>query len=141
MLSGIDWHFSYRKLCIASRYIQAGAQFIATNPDRNSGDTVITPGSGCQAKAIEVATGVKPIFMGKPSPFAYELIREDQGIKSTDKVCMVGDNMETDIKFGFNNEIATLLVLSGVTPAEKVANLVGDRVPTHVQPKLWHVNE
>ena len=54
---------------------------------------------------------------------------------------MVGDNMETDIQFGFNNEIATLLVLSGVTPAEKVAKLEGDKKPTHVQPRLWHVNE
>lgn len=72
---GIDFKFSYRKLSIASLYIQFGAQFICSNKDRNSGSgDRLPPGAGAIVKAIETASGKQAIVMGKPSTFAYELI-------------------------------------------------------------------
>ena len=55
---GIDLSFSYRRLCIASLYVQAGCKLIASNKDRNTtnrkGD--YHPGGGCIVKAIETAS-------------------------------------------------------------------------------------
>ena len=57
---------------------------------------------------------------------------------------MIGDNLETDIKFGNINSIDSLLVLSGCTPLSRINQIVkndsGRRdeegVPTYVQPFL-----
>ena len=58
VLVGIDFNFSYRRLCIASLYVQAGCKLIASNKDRNTtnrkGD--YHPGGGCIVKAIETAS-------------------------------------------------------------------------------------
>jgi ribonucleotide monophosphatase NagD (HAD superfamily) len=55
---GIDMSFSYKRLCIASLYVQAGCKLIASNKDRNTtnrkGD--YHPGGGCIVKAIETAS-------------------------------------------------------------------------------------
>ena len=77
---GIDFSFNYRKLAIASLYIQSGAEFIASNKDRNTGtgDRFI-PGCGAIVKAIEVASGVEAKVMGKPSTYGFELIKRQIG--------------------------------------------------------------
>jgi 4-nitrophenyl phosphatase len=65
---GMDNAFSYRKLAIASLYLQNGCAFVATNPD--SADRIpggFWPEVGPLAAAIESASGVKPTMCGKPS--------------------------------------------------------------------------
>jgi ribonucleotide monophosphatase NagD (HAD superfamily) len=50
---------------------------------------------------------------------------------------MIGDNLETDIMFGKNNNIDTLLVLSGVTTETKARSaLQTDQRPDYIQPFL-----
>jgi len=57
---------------------------------------------------------------------------------------MTGDNLETDIKFGSNNSIDSLLVLTGCTRLEKAVQALGsdeqgeEGKPTFVQPFLGH---
>jgi HAD superfamily hydrolase (TIGR01450 family) len=98
---GIDYNFTYRKLCIASLYIQNGCSFIASNKDRNSGTgDMLVPGGGTIVKALETASGVAALVMGKPSKYAMELIRRDHNIPDGAKILMIGDNLETDIMFG-----------------------------------------
>jgi len=52
---------------------------------------------------------------------------------------MIGDNLQTDIMFGKNNVIDTLLVLSGVTNEAKLKSgslLPNEAMPTYIQPSL-----
>jgi ribonucleotide monophosphatase NagD (HAD superfamily) len=56
---------------------------------------------------------------------------------------MVGDNLQTDIMFGQNSGVDTLLVLSGCTQEGKLDNLdlTIEGKPTHVQPFLNYSKE
>ena len=136
---GIDFNFTYKKLCIASLYIQNGCKFIASNKDRNSGtgDTLV-PGGGSIVKALETASGESALIMGKPSKFAMEIIKREHSIPDDAKILMTGDNLETDIMFGNLNQIDTLLVLSGcTTQAKSTSSTAGEGVPTFIQQALW----
>ena len=116
---GIDFSFNYRKLTIASLYVQNGCAFICSNKDRNCGNgDRCPPAGGVIVKAIEVACGKEAIVIGKPSILAFDIIKEEHNLKSDLKYLMTGDNLETDIEFGHKNGMDTLLVLSGVTSAE-----------------------
>ena len=99
----------------AVRLIEAGAQFIATNPDVSGPTEAGTiPGCGALAALIEKATGKAPFFVGKPNPFMMRSALNYLDVHSEDTV-MVGDRMETDIVAGVESGMRTLLVLTGVT--------------------------
>src|SRR5699024_11217631 len=65
---GMDTDLTYHKIRVATRAIRNGTTFIGTNADKNlpSGDELL-PGNGALCTMIEVATGVKPTYIGKPS--------------------------------------------------------------------------
>jgi len=50
--------------------------------------------------------------MGKPSEFMLANIADKFGLRR-DQMCMVGDRLDTDVMFGKNGGLATMLVLSG----------------------------
>ena len=104
MAAGIDFEFNYRKLCIASLYIQLNkAKFVCSNKDRYEGKGNRLPASaGCMVKAIETASGVLAETMGKPSKHLFDLVRSQHGLQDEplDKFLMTGDFLETDIVFG-----------------------------------------
>lgn len=58
-------------------------------------------------------------MVGKPSDFMLENIAASNGLRR-DQICMVGDRLDTDIMFGKNGGLATMLVLSGVTTREEL---------------------
>lgn len=60
-------------------------------------------------------------MIGKPSRMIFDLLLEEHGLDgiSLSRFLMVGDNLETDIKFGNNCGIHTLLVLTGNTNTDK----------------------
>ena len=49
---------------------------------------------------------------------------------------MVGDRLDTDILFGKNGGVGTLLVLTGVTSNEDLVNVQADRIPDFVTVSL-----
>jgi NagD protein len=61
--------YSFERITRAIRLVDAGARFIATNPDA-TGPTVEgpLPATGSVAALISRATGVEPYFIGKPNP-------------------------------------------------------------------------
>ena len=70
-----------------------------------------------------------PVVVGKPNPFSWELIRKDHGLPENTKAIIIGDRLDTDIKFGRNAGIDTCLVLTGCTT---VITQITDVKPTYV---------
>jgi len=121
---GIDYEFNYLKLIYASRYLQEGAHFIATNRDRYSmvGGKKMA-GSGTIVNSISTACDIEPTVVGKPNNFIIDMLCKTQGLEKKNMI-MVGDNLETDIRFARNAGIDSLLVMTGVTNIEKLNKVV-----------------
>jgi len=120
---GLDSEVTYEKFTIATLAIQKGATFIGTNSDKNlPNERGLVPGAGALISLLETATQTEPIYVGKPEAVIMEKALDRIGL-SKDEVLMVGDNYETDIRSGINNDIDTLLVLSGFTPKSAVPSL------------------
>ncbi len=120
---GIDKQFTYDKLRFAHAAITRGhAEFIATNRDSTfpMEDGEI-PGGGSLVAALATATGREPLTVGKPEVHAYETILEAAQVSAAQSV-MVGDRLDTDIAVGNRAGAHTVLVLTGVTPAEAARN-------------------
>ncbi len=114
---GLDREFSYVKLDAAATAIRGGARFIATNTDVTfPGSGGIHPGAGAIVAAIEVASGVRPLVVGKPHSAIRALIRER--IKPG-PVWVVGDRPETDLAMARAERWHAALVLTGIATSEK----------------------
>lgn len=99
----------------AIRLIQAGARFVATNPDpAGVSEGGVVPACGAMAALIERASGVSPFFVGKPNPLMMRTALNFLHVHSEDTV-MIGDRMDTDIVAGISSGMETILVLTGVT--------------------------
>ncbi|WP_449457326.1 TIGR01457 family HAD-type hydrolase [Streptococcus suis] len=138
---GLDTQLTYEKLTIATLAIQRGATFIGTNPDLNiPTERGHLPGAGSLIALLQAATRVEPTFIGKPEAIIMDKALEILGIERSQTV-MVGDNYLTDIRAGIDNGFPTLLVLTGFTKPEEVADL--PLAPTHVLDSLdeWSFDE
>ncbi len=112
--------YSFEGITRAIRLIEAGARFIATNPDASGPSTEGSlPATGSVAALISRATGVEPYYVGKPNPLMMRsaLNRIDAHSEST---VMIGDRMDTDIVSGLEAGLRTILVLTGSTRADAV---------------------
>lgn len=112
--------YSLEAFTQAVRLIQAGARFIATNPDPNGpAEGGIVPACGAVAALIEKASGVNAFFVGKPNPLMMRMALKHLGVHSENTI-MVGDRMDTDIIAGVQTGLETILVLSGITRREDI---------------------
>jgi NagD protein len=122
--------YSFEKIQHAIRLVLKGAKLIGTNPDVTC-PTDEGPIAGCGALVapIELATGRKAYFMGKPNPL---MIRHAMRCLSCNReeTVFIGDQMATDIIAGIHSEVETVLVLSGVTSKEDLINFAYE--PTYV---------
>lgn len=108
-------NYSISALHKAVELVLKGAKLIGTNPDlADPAENGIIPATGSLIAPIELTTGSRAYYLGKPNPLMMrtalkilESTREDTAI--------IGDRMETDIIAGIESEITTVLVLSGVT--------------------------
>lgn len=113
--------YNISQITRAIRLISTGARFIATNPDPSGPtDDGLVPACGAMAALIEKATGVAPLFIGKPNPLMMRLALNHLGAHSEESV-MIGDRMDTDIIAGVSSGLDTILVLTGVTARTEVA--------------------
>jgi 5'-nucleotidase len=111
--------YSFERIAQAIRLIEAGARFIATNPDP-TGPTPDgpLPATGSVAALISRATGVQPYFVGKPNPLMMRSALNAIDAHS-ETTAMVGDRMETDVVSGLEAGMHTVLVLTGSTSREE----------------------
>lgn len=125
VLIGFDPYFNYTKVLRASSYIGNGANFIVTNEDAAlpiARRELTVPGVGALAAAVRKTTGKEPhAVCGKPSTLAFDLIQSRiEGLKP-DHCVMFGDRLDTDIVFGKNANLTTVLTLTGVTNSDILA--------------------
>jgi len=107
---------NYEKISKAVDLIFKGAKLIGTNPDTNGpgeGGRIL-PATGSFVAAIELATGKKAYFLGKPNPLMMRCALKKIGL-SREETAIIGDRMDTDIIAGIESELDPVLVLSGVT--------------------------
>ncbi|PXF48454.1 Phosphoglycolate phosphatase 1B, chloroplastic [Gracilariopsis chorda] len=123
VIVGFDRYINYYKIQYAQLCINEnpGCKFIATNLDAvtHLTDAQEWAGNGSMVGAIKGCTGKEPILVGKPSPLMIDYIVSKYGI-SRDEICMVGDRLDTDVLFGKDNGLSSVLTLSGVTTEEKL---------------------
>ncbi|MGC8786291.1 MAG: HAD-IIA family hydrolase [Anaerolineae bacterium] len=119
---GLDHQFDYEKMTRATRAIRGGARFIGTNPDKTfPSEGELTPGAGALLAAIEAATDTAPLIIGKPQPAIFEIAF--QKLQAEPKTtAILGDRLDTDILGGRQLGLTTILVLSGVTDRQQLAN-------------------
>ncbi|KAJ9103834.1 hypothetical protein QFC21_002296 [Naganishia friedmannii] len=113
VLCGGDHFINYKKYAKAHTCIMnnPGCEFIITNGDESypvAGGTL-----PAVSAPIRVSTNRTPTIIGKPSPHMMNCILADHDL-DPERTIMVGDNLDTDILFGINSNIATLLVMTGV---------------------------
>ncbi|KFA79586.1 hypothetical protein S40288_01119 [Stachybotrys chartarum IBT 40288] len=115
VLCGLDFHLNYLKLAHCMHYLRRGATFLATNTDSTlpmHHDFFLGAGS-CLVPLIN-ATGMKPLELGKPSQAMMDAV-EGKFQLNRARTCMIGDRLNTDIKFGIEGNLGgTLHVLTGV---------------------------
>jgi NagD protein len=107
--------YTYETMTKAIRLVAGGARLIGTNPD-TTGPTEagIVPACGCLTAPVELATGSKAYYLGKPNPLMMRSALKRLGA-TREQTVIIGDRMDTDIIAGIESEIDTVLVLTGVT--------------------------
>ncbi|WP_053367592.1 TIGR01457 family HAD-type hydrolase [Bacillus sp. FJAT-27245] len=136
---GLDTALTYEKLAVACLAVRNGARFLSTNSDLAvPTERGMLPANGAITAAITASTGVQPTFIGKPESIIMEQALKVLGTNKEETI-MVGDYYDTDILAGMNAGLDTLLVHTGVTSRERLANY--DRKPTYSVDSLdeWDV--
>lgn len=122
---GFDRYINYYKIQYAQLCINEndGCEFIATNLDAvtHLTDAQEWAGNGSMVGAIRGCTGREPTLVGKPSSLMIEYICDKFSMKR-EEICMVGDRLDTDILFGKDNGLSSVLALTGVTTLDKLSD-------------------
>ena len=114
--------YGFEKIEKAIALVNKGAKLIGANPDTvGVTESGIMPATGSLVAPIEIATGKKAYFVGKPNPLMVRHGLRKLGCHSAD-VAFIGDRMDTDIIAGIESNVDTVLVLSGVTARDDIGN-------------------
>ena len=112
--------YNYNMILKAVSLINQGARLVATNSDLTGpSDFGIIPACRALVAPIELATGKKAYFVGKPNPLMMRTGLRLLDVHSED-AAMIGDRMDTDIVAGMESGLMTALVLSGVSTLENI---------------------
>jgi NagD protein len=113
-------NYNIERLEKALWLLQKGARLIGTNPDL-TGPTEkgIVPATGSLIAPLELASGKKAYFVGKPNAMMMRRAVKRLNVMSRNTV-IIGDRMDTDIVAGIESEVDTVLVLSGVTAPQDI---------------------
>jgi 4-nitrophenyl phosphatase len=118
---GMDRKVNWEKLAEAAYAIANGAIFIGTNSDPSfPTERGLAPGNGAILYALQLATDVKPVVVGKPEPYLFLQAYDRLGTEP-DETLVIGDRLTTDIQGGINAGAHTALILTGVTSRDDLA--------------------
>lgn len=119
---GFDTGLTYAKLWKLCDHVRAGRPYVATHPDFTCvTDAGYMPDIGATIAFVRAASGRDPdLIVGKPNRIIAEQAAARLGVPVS-ALCMIGDQLDTDIALGAAAGIPSVLVLSGETAAERVA--------------------
>ena len=123
IVMGFDTELTFRKLRDVSFLLLTREEipYIATNPDYVCPTEFgSVPDCGSVCDMIYNATKKRPVVIGKPSSLMPRLAMEKLQV-APEETCVVGDRIYTDVKSGLNAGITSILVLSGETTEEILA--------------------
>jgi 4-nitrophenyl phosphatase len=121
VVAGLERGLSWDSLAEATLAIRAGALFVATNTDATfPSERGLLPGAGALIAALQTASGVSPVVIGKPEPRLF-LAAVDRLATPPDRTLVVGDRVETDILGARRGGLPSALVLTGVTRRQDLA--------------------
>ncbi len=124
VVMGYDTELTYQKLLDVSRLLteQPEMPYIATNPDLVCPTEFgFVPDCGSVCGMIRTATGRTPVVIGKPEPLMPRMAMERMGVTAAE-TAVVGDRIYTDVKSGLNAGCAGVLVMSGETTPQILAD-------------------
>lgn len=117
---GNDFDLTYERLTAAARAVAGGAALITPNLDPRlpvEGGEFL-PGCGAIVEAVAVASGRRPVVVGKPEPPLFRLAIERLGLPAA-ATAMVGDSVASDIRGGRAVGMTTVLYAAdGATTSE-----------------------
>ena len=123
VILGFDTTLTYEKLDTACRYLEQGAIFYGVHEDRvcpvEGGHMM--PDCGSIAALLRTATGKEPRFFGKPARETLDYVIRHTGCRE-EEIAFVGDRMYTDIAVADGSKATSILVLSGETKREELAD-------------------
>jgi 4-nitrophenyl phosphatase len=129
---GLDPKIDYLRLAVANDCVRAGARFIATNRDPvYPTERAVRPGAGSIVAAVEAASGVTPVSIGKPEPYLLEEAARAVG-REPGEAIMIGDGLDTDIAAARAVGARSILMLTGVTTRSTVDAVPPEQRPTAV---------
>jgi len=124
----------WRDLMRLATRIREGLPWVASNTDGSIPTAYgVAPGHGVLVEMIARFADVTPTVAGKPAPpLLQETIRRVGG----GRPLMVGDRLDTDIAGGTAVGVDTLLVMTGVTGLDELAQATPDLRPTYIAADL-----
>jgi NagD protein len=129
--------YSFESIETAVRLVFGGARLVGTNPDLSGpSEEGIIPACGSLVAPIELTTGKKAYFVGKPNPLMMRHALRRLGA-TREETAIIGDRMDTDIIAGIEADIETILVLSGVTAREEIGRF--SYAPRHVLEGVFEI--
>lgn len=113
VVQGFAPDLGWAHLAAATRWVVAGAPWVATNLDRTIPTSHgVAPGNGILVGAVAEAAGRSPVAVaGKPEPHLFASAARSCGAGNP---LVVGDRLDTDIAGGRAAGFTTALVLTGV---------------------------
>lgn len=130
VVQGLDPQLRYATLAEACVALRAGAVWVACNVDPTlPSERGPLPGNGSLVAVLRTATRLEPQVAGKPAPALMQTAARRVGASAP---LVVGDRLDTDIQGGRAAEMATLLVLTGVSDATELLSAPAQARPDYV---------
>lgn len=123
VVMGFDTELTFQKLWDVSKLLLTRKElpYIATNPDLVCPTEFgSVPDCGSVCIGIKNATSREPVVIGKPSPLMPQLAMDRWGYTQEETV-VIGDRIYTDIRSGLNAGCTGILVLSGESTLQTLA--------------------
>ena len=131
---GLDTNINFYKIQYAQLCLNTNenCKFIATNMDKIAHLTKDQEWAdgGAAVGCIAGSTDRVPMVVGKPSSVIIDHILEKYQL-SKSRICMVGDRLDTDVVFGRDNGLITILTLSGVTSEKLLFSAENKIIPNY----------